>query len=131
MKTRILIFAILFFVVLTNILLASNTFEIISWNVESGGADPDVVAEQIKVMYDIDIWGFCEVKEQGWANKFERAAEADAAGDYEAILGTTGGSDKLMILYDKNQFIKEGSFEINWENRPWYTTGMTPRSALV
>ncbi|MCP4611469.1 MAG: hypothetical protein GY845_22375 [Planctomycetes bacterium] len=104
---------------------------VISWNVESGGADPDVVAGQMAAMDGIDIWGLCEVHGQPWADQFEVGAETGESGDFTSILGTTGQSDRLLILYDNQQFTEVNHFEIGWTDRHWYTTSMRPRSALV
>lgn len=104
---------------------------VISWNVESGGADPGVVTGQIAAMDGVDLWGLCEVNGQAWAQQFEVGAETGEPGDFNSVLGTTGSSDRLLILYDNQQFTEVDSFEISWANRPWYTPSMRPRSALV
>jgi len=104
---------------------------LISWNVESGGADPNVVAGQIAAMDGVDLWGMCEVDGATWAQNFEVGAETGEPGDFTAILGTTGDSDSLLILYDNQQFTEVNHFEISWANRPWYTPSMSPRSPLV
>jgi endonuclease/exonuclease/phosphatase family metal-dependent hydrolase len=104
---------------------------IVSWNVESGGADPAVAATRIAEMDGVDIWGFCEVQDATWAQTFKTAAAVGEPGTFESILGTTGGTDKLLILYDTTQFTKLQDFEIDWQDRPWCTPSMTPRSPLV
>ncbi len=83
-------------------------------------------------MQGIDIFGFSEVKNYNWAQQFEHAAEAQETGDFKPILGITGGTDRLLILYDKHQFSEvEDPFEIDWQDRPWYRPTMRPRPALV
>lgn len=104
---------------------------IVSWNVESGGADPAVVAARIKEIDGVDIWGLCEVQDATWAEAFRRAAGADEPGTFESVLGTKGGSDRLLVLYDIDQFTKLESFEISWHTRPWYKPNMVPRPPLV
>lgn len=104
---------------------------VISWNVESGGADPGVVAGQMGAMDGVDLWGLCEVHGQAWADQFEVGAETGEPGDFTSILGTTGQSDRLLILYDNQQFTLVNRFEIGWTNQHWYTPNMRPRSALV
>jgi len=123
-------------VALISFVLAAPTFaeeiRILSWNVESGGAQPSAVADRIRTMEGIDIFGFCEVSDYDWALQFERAAEVQENGDFKPILGMTGQDDRLLILYDKQQFSEvEEPFEIDWQDRPWYQPTMRPRSALV
>ncbi|MFC1636476.1 endonuclease/exonuclease/phosphatase [Planctomycetota bacterium] len=110
---------------------ADAEITIISWNVQSGDADPGVVANQMAAMSGVDLWGLSEVNDTTWAQSFEVGAETGEPGDFTAILGTTGNTDRLLILYDSHQFTEVANFEIGWANRPWYTSNMRPRSALV
>ncbi len=110
---------------------ADAEITVISWNVQSGDADPDIVAGQMAAMNGVDLWGLCEVDGTTWAQSFEVGAETGELGDFTTILGTTGGSDRLLILYDNQQFTEVDHFEIGWINRPWYTPNMRPRSTLV
>ena len=109
--------------------LADAQITVISWNVESGGADPAVIAAQMGAMNGVDLWGLCEV-DAAWAQSLETGAETSEPGDFNDILGTTGGADRLLILYDNQQFTELAHFEISWANRPWYTPNMSPRSPL-
>jgi hypothetical protein len=99
---------------------------IVSWNVESGGADPAVLATRIAEMDGVDIWGLCEVQDATWAQTFKTAAGVGEPATFESILGATGGTDKLLILYDTTQFTKLQNFEISWQDRSWWTPSMTP-----
>lgn len=62
---------------------------------------------------------------------FAEFIENGEPGDFTTILGTTGGADRLLILYDNQQFTEITHFEISWASRPWYTASMNPRSPLV
>jgi hypothetical protein len=42
----------------------AQTLEIISWNVESGDADIDVLVEFIQEQQGIYLWGFSEVQNE-------------------------------------------------------------------
>ena len=98
---------------------------------ESDGAHPDTVSTRIREFYDVNLWGFSEVLSRTWARKFNTAAGDGEPGDFEPILGRTGDTDKLLILYDRSQFEELDNFEIGWEERPWYKSTLKPRSALV
>jgi hypothetical protein len=128
MRTSIMIVVVS--CLLSIVCFANEQITVISWNVESGGADPGVVASQIGDMNGVDIWGLCEVN-ASWAQGFEQAAEGDEPGDFNSVLGTTGNTDRLLILYDNQQFTELERLEIGWQSRPWYTPNMRPRSALV
>jgi endonuclease/exonuclease/phosphatase family metal-dependent hydrolase len=71
--------------------------------VESGGADPDVVAQRIEEIDGCDVWGLSEVNDQRWADTFEAAAEVGENADFQHILGSTGGGDRLLIIYNDDR----------------------------
>ncbi|MFH1416850.1 MAG: endonuclease/exonuclease/phosphatase family protein [Planctomycetota bacterium] len=88
---------------------------VVGYNVESGGAQAAVVAERIAAIDGCDLWGFSEVQNESWARTFEEAAavgEGDNA-DFDYLLGSTGGADKLAIVYDRNRFELIEQFEVN------------------
>jgi hypothetical protein len=39
----------------------------VGFNVESGGARPEVVADLIAATHGVDTWGFAEVQDERWA----------------------------------------------------------------
>ena len=83
----------------------SETLSIFSWNVQSpgqygGSADPEVVAQHLQEFRGYDIYGFCEVLDQTWANGFRDALQESERDEFALVPGTTGwGGDKLLILY--------------------------------
>jgi hypothetical protein len=98
----------------------AETLRVVGFNVESGGADPAVVDDLVARLQDIDLWGFSEVQNETWAGMFERAAEDGEGADFVQVLGTTGGGDRLLIVYDADRFELVRQFEIheiNPENR--------------
>lgn len=99
---------------------------VIGYNVESGGADPNFVATRIAAIDGCALWGLCEVQNPVWANIFEAAAEDGEGTDFIPILGTTGGADKLLILYDGDKLERVNSEELHSIN-----VGGRVRSPLV
>lgn len=84
-----------------------------SFNLESGGADIKRLAGQIATRPDVDIWGLSEVQEEGWAREIA-AQISDAAGTpFEAIIGTTGRSDRLAVVFDAERFTVKHVEEIH------------------
>ncbi|MGJ3251737.1 MAG: endonuclease/exonuclease/phosphatase family protein [Elainellaceae cyanobacterium] len=71
-----------------------------SFNVESGDADPRVIADRHVAPIDgVDIWGFSEVQNSSWLDTLETGTEVGEGSDFKSILGTTGGGDRLAIVY--------------------------------
>ncbi len=48
----------------------TQTLRVVGFNVESGGACPDVVHDLIAAAQDVDLWGFSEVQDAIWATMF-------------------------------------------------------------
>jgi len=74
--------------------------QVVVWNVESGDADPALVAERVAAFEGVDLWGFSEVADGSWLDAFERAAGIGEGSTFESVLGTTGGGDRLGIVWD-------------------------------
>lgn len=85
----------------------SETLSILSWNVQSpgeygGSADLEVIIELLKEFGRCDVYGFCEVLGQGWADRLKGALEESDADEFALVLGTTGWTDKVLVLYRKS-----------------------------
>jgi hypothetical protein len=91
----------------------SQDLRVASFNVESGGAVPEVVDDLIAATNGVDIWGFSEVQNEAWATLFETAAEDGESANFERILGTTGAADRLVIVYDADRLELRDSFELD------------------
>lgn len=96
--------------------LPARTLTVMSWNVESGGADALTIAMQMAAFDDVDIWGLSEVRGAEDADLFVRGAEVGAASEFGSVLGTTGGADRLLALYDERRFDLLGSSELSEVN---------------
>lgn len=117
MLQQFLIFwVILLFTLLTGCQSGSQ-LSVVGFNVESGDADPNFIANQyIQSIPGVDLWGFSEVQDRAWANRFEVALEGQNKGDFKILLGTTGGADKLLILYNSNRLNYISSEELKQIN---------------
>jgi len=104
----------------------AQSLSIVGYNVESGGADPETVGERIADFQGADIWGLCEVASANWVAVFENAAADGEDAEFGSIIGTTGGADKLAIIYDRQRLELVRSFELHDIN----TTGRV-RAPLV
>ncbi|WP_372364516.1 endonuclease/exonuclease/phosphatase family protein [Candidatus Uabimicrobium sp. HlEnr_7] len=89
---------------------------IISWNVESTGADAHVVAKRIADFQGYDIWGLSEVEGKSAAQLFEKAAGKGEEHKFDSILGSTGRDQRLLIVYNKSRLKMLESFELHEVN---------------
>ena len=92
------------------------TLRVMGWNVESGDADPEVIADRIAGEDGIHVWGLSEVAGDDDAESYRKAAEVGESGRFEKIVGNTGGSDRLVILYDKDKLRFLSSQELDHIN---------------
>ena len=75
------------------------TISILSWNIESGGNDPKVIAEQLSEFPKHDIYCLCEVR----AENLDRYKNA-VSEDFGSFNSKTGGNDRLQIIFNANRF---------------------------
>jgi hypothetical protein len=81
----------------------AESLTVVGFNVESGGANLNVLASQIEELMDVDLWGFSEVQDSAWERRFREAAAVGENASFNSILGTTGGADRLQIAYDSDR----------------------------
>lgn len=82
---------------------AAETLVVAGFNVESGAANPRVIAEQIGPLQGVDVWGFSEVKNDAEGLILAEGASDGEPGIFESILGTTGDQDRLLIVYNSGR----------------------------
>jgi hypothetical protein len=80
----------------------AKSLTVVGFNVESGGANLNVLASQIEELADVDLWGFSEVQDSAWERQFREAAAIGENASFNSIFGTTGGADRLQIAYDSD-----------------------------
>jgi hypothetical protein len=91
---------------------------LMGWNVESGGSNPAIIAKQLEAFEGYDIIGLCEVRQQDAAAYAKAAgvgegAKGKASSDFQYVLSTTGGADRMMIIWDNRRLEKIGeAYEI-------------------
>jgi hypothetical protein len=85
---------------------------VVGFNVESGGARPDVVDDRIVAAQGVDLRGFSEDQDAIWGTLFAQAAAQGKTGAFTPILGTTGGGDRLVIVYHQDRFDLVRHFEL-------------------
>lgn len=108
---RILVTTLVLVIASTSARAEVISLRVVSWNVESGGANRNVIAQRIAGEENVDLWGLSEVAGAADAETFETAAEVGENADYESIVGTTGGLDRLVIIYDTTRLEKVGNVQ--------------------
>lgn len=91
--------------------LFAEELNVVGWNVESGGNDPDVIAQELADFDGVDVWGLSEVKRQN-ALKYVVAAAQGEDAFFEWRRGNTGGGDRLLIIWDSHKYEKLGELEL-------------------
>jgi len=83
--------------------VSAQQLSVVSWNLESGDADPQTLRQFVAETQGVDIWGFSEM-EAAWADTLEDASEEGEDAHFETVLGTTGRGDRLAVVYDEDRF---------------------------
>lgn len=77
---------------------AAQSISLLTWNVESDGADPAVIASQLQQLRGHQIYALTEV-ERGAFEKFRAALGAN----FKSINGTHKENDHLQLIYDASK----------------------------
>jgi hypothetical protein len=82
----------------------AQTVTVVSWNVESGGSDNQTIRQRMAGFQGVDLWGLSEVASASAAGVFETGAEDGEGASFDKIVSTTGGGDRLAIIFNANKF---------------------------
>jgi hypothetical protein len=86
---------------------------IISWNLESGESSDSFIATRVRTFQGVDLWGLSEVAGANTASAFEAAAEDGENANFEHVLSTTGGGDRLAIVFNATRFELVNKMELH------------------
>lgn len=79
-------------------LFADEPLRIVTWNLDSGGNDPQVIAQQLQALRGYHVYGLTEV------DPANAMTYAQAVGNqYRAKISQTGDRDRLLMLYDTSR----------------------------
>ena len=91
--------AVLAFLMLTQQDVVKRQLNLVAWNVESGGNNPQVIAMQMQNFSGFDVVALNEV------NSHNVEEYSDALGPhYQAFVSRTGRSDRLAIIFNSTRF---------------------------
>ncbi len=104
---------------------AAESISLVAWNVESGGSEPAVIAQQLSAFAEYNIIALSEVS----PDNFERFCDG-AASQFATVNSATGRGDRLQILYDAERFELVRQQELDEYRRNTLNNG-THRSPLI
>lgn len=96
---------------------SAQQLTVVSWNVESGGSDDQVVRSRIARFQGVDLWGLSEVASPASAGTFELGAEDGEGANFERVVSATGGGDRLAIIFNAGRFRLIRSQELSHINQ--------------
>lgn len=89
---------------------------ILHWNIESGGNDPELIAEQL---FDLGVYSIVALSEVDDHETIVSKYNHRWSDRYKVVLGDTGKSrgdyadDRLLVLYDRHRFKRVESIEMS------------------
>lgn len=82
-----------------NAVTSDASIRILMWNIESEGADIDVIAEQVLELDKYDLYGFTEVHPREWP-----AIKQAMGDDFDFWYSNTGNNDRTAYAINKERF---------------------------
>lgn len=92
--------------------IEGQTLKVGAWNLESGDSSTAFLAKRVEDAAGVQIWGLSEVQGPTDLALMTVAAKKGEAGTFRSILGTTGGGDRLGIIYNATRFQLIGKDEL-------------------
>ncbi len=86
---------------------------VVMWNVESGDANIQTIAEKAGRFTGVDILGLSEVEAELWSHSISGALTRAEREIFKAVTGTTGRSDRLAVVYDDSELDLIGVDELH------------------
>lgn len=105
---------------------AAAPLDVISWNVEGDGADPAIISKQLQELPRYDAYCLQEVRQRD-AGRLAAAIREKHGKAYKYVLGSFGGGDRLLIVFDEarltlldvRELFQVGEYRLNdWNHRP-------------
>lgn len=93
-------------------LVSAQSLKVMSWNLESGDSDLAWLTERMRDFQGVDIWGLSEVQNTATANSLRLAAQHNENGTFRRWVGTTGGTDRLVVIYNNSRLELMGTEEL-------------------
>ncbi len=102
----------LYLFMMSSIIVYGQDIKLVTWNVQSGEATPDTIAEQLTNDFSaVDIFCLLEVP----SNSIEKYSNAIAEGEsinYAHTYAESGGEDRMIIVYNEDKFKLDSTWEL-------------------
>lgn len=105
---------------------SAESLRVISWNIESGGADPAIIAKQLAELPSVDAYLLQEVAGRD-IGRLAAAIRKKHGRSFKYYLSSLGGSDRLAIIFDESKYrirsfselFSFGQYQLSdWNHRP-------------
>lgn len=105
---------------------AADTLSLITWNVESGGAEPATIARELAELPRCDAYFLQEVSARD-IGRYAAVIRRAHGNEYKHYLGSLGSGDRLAVVIDESRYrirsfselMSYDSFTLNdWRHRP-------------
>lgn len=93
-------------------IVIAEPFQIVAWNLESGGIERTTIGRQLREFNDVHLWALSEVQSAN-ADFFIASAGAGESGAFAGVIGNTGGADRLLIVLDETRFEVVDAYELD------------------
>ncbi len=97
----------------TPVVVENGQLAVVGFNVESRDAEMQTVSDLVATVRGEAIWGFSEVANQTWAERWAAAAGVGESASYQWLLGTTGRDIRLAFAYHPGIVELLDSFELH------------------
>jgi endonuclease/exonuclease/phosphatase family metal-dependent hydrolase len=104
---------------------SGQELDVLSWNLESDGNDPAVIASQLAALDHHHLYGLTEVRAENF-ERYRQAIDDAYPPSFEEVHTKSGGGDRMLIVYDTDRLVLVGTpqelerhegLRLNFENR--------------
>ena len=100
---RIHFFKVVLLGVVASTPLTGQELRILTWNIESGGNEPAVIAKQLGELGSYDVFALTEVNSLHagrYRDAIQQAVSMKHSSNYQSVLSSSGGENRMLLLFD-------------------------------
>ena len=131
MNCQIYFFVVFAFMTSVSSATFAKDIRFLTWNVESGGNKPSVIADQLAELDRYDILALTEVDPAN-SSRYRDAISAAHGTQFRVVVSSTGDKNRTLFLYDANRITLRETYELSaHDGQRMNTTDSRYRSPLV
>ena len=109
----------------------AEDLRLVTWNIESGGNKPSVIADQLGKLGRYDIVGLTEVDPVN-SRRYREALSSAHGKPFQSAVSSTGKKDRVMFIYDGSRVSLIQNYElVAHDGKRMNTVDFRYRSPLV